>query len=65
VQNVTCPYCKETMPDDPGSYYHRKRCEADDVLRRMREAKARGVNESSDEWASLERALFRASYTGD
>lgn len=26
---VTCKYCNSDMEDNPGSYYHMKRCEAD------------------------------------
>lgn len=61
--NTTCPYCKASMPSDPGAYYHRKDCERRDLTRRLGEAYAR--NAGSDEIAQLKRELDRASYVGD
>ena len=29
ASETTCKWCGKTMPYDPGSYYHKKRCEAD------------------------------------
>ena len=62
---VTCKWCKAEMPDNPGAYYHEMDCHRRDVLRRMNDAEARGVDKCGGEYVRLERELFRASYTGD
>ena len=64
-KTVTCRYCKASMPDDAGAFYHEKDCHRRDVQRRMDEAEARPGGYRPGERASLEREMGRAMYTGD
>jgi len=58
-KEVTCEYCGETMPNDPGSFYHNSACEVNYVLYLLeREA-------DPEKRKKLERRLEMARYVGD
>ncbi len=60
MKTVTCEYCDKSMPDDPGSYYHRSACEANYVLGLLK-----NPNLDASERKKLNYRLEMARYVGD
>ena len=52
------------MPDDPGSYYHKKQCEADFYVRELERVNA-DIHVLMVEKEHIERQLESARYVGD
>jgi len=61
---TSCTFCGKMMPDDPGSYYHKKQCEADFYVRELERVNA-DIHVLMVEKEHIERQLESARYVGD